>query len=706
MTPLVRVLVWLRRTTRAAAPALWGVALALAVALSSASKAWGATAYGLLALSSVVAVAGLADRRANDKSKPARDMRIGLLLVSTALGLAHRLEGSLDGALHSLVYVAIGVVSALARPGVAVTSALAAVGLEVTMRAIDGSPIAPTSLALHGLLGLVFALLHTLVLREEVSRVEGVSRRYVQREVERQREAARSYRLLSHGEGTARDQERLARSGVEEIHRSMLYALTLLRESLGAHTALLLWKNEPGTHLRVSELATESDAVADGPFLASDGLFAAVLTREEPVQLSEVQSQRLAYYVGPAPVKSVLAVPVMEEGYSRGVLVVDRLDRREFTEREEGLVTEAAAYALRAVHNERVFVQLERARGEQGKLYRAAEALGRVTTEQEVIAAAVQSAREIASLDFAAVTLFDEPSAKHEIRAASGDGCDALVGKSFQSPTCLVQMALDNRHPLPFRGEYDERRQVVFTKQVAPPSMPSILVLPMLVHDRPLGTLVLGSRKRHAFGDSVRSTLDVLSRHVAVSLSNARMVRRLEELATTDGLTGLYNKRALLELAEAKLRAARRFSRQLAVLVTDIDHFKKVNDTHGHDVGDVVIKGLGDVLRRAKRTIDAVARFGGEEFVVLCEETDSRGAHLLAERVREELGRTVFRTPAGDEVRVTCSIGVATFPDSGETWAELFKAADEALYHSKRSGRNRTTVWTPKLTPAAIAPAA
>ncbi len=175
------------------------------------------------------------------------------------------------------------------------------------------------------------------------------------------------------------------------------------------------------------------------------------------------------------------------------------------------------------------------------------------------------------------------------------------------------------------------------------------------------------------------------------------MIRRLSELATTDGLTGLLNKRALLEVAEQKIASAKRFGKSLAVLVTDIDPFKKVNDTYGHDVGDVVIKGLGEVLRRNKRNTDAVARFGGEEFVVVCEETDERGAMLLAERVREELEKTTFvAAPAAgsDEQRnfkVTCSIGVATFPATGASWDSLFRSADTALYSSKQEGRNRTT---------------
>ena len=217
----------------------------------------------------------------------------------------------------------------------------------------------------------------------------------------------------------------------------------------------------------------------------------------------------------------------------------------------------------------------------------------------------------------------------------------------------LSRWWLQNRCPLPYRGEHEGGQKVVLSKRVPWPSYPSLLVLPLVIHDRALGTLILGAKRRHAFGDSVRPTLEVLASHLAVSLSNARMVHKLETMATTDGLTSLFNKRAMLDAAAQKIAAATRFGRKLSVLVVDIDHFKRVNDTHGHDVGDVVIRGLGDVLKRQKRSTDVVARFGGEEFVVLREQTDEKGAMLLAERIRDELGKTLFRAPNG-VVSVTC----------------------------------------------------
>jgi diguanylate cyclase (GGDEF)-like protein len=475
------------------------------------------------------------------------------------------------------------------------------------------------------------------------------------------------------------------------------YALELLRRCLDLHTAVLLWRTDSGTHLRISELSTASDEIHDAPFSIGDGVLAAVIAKKEAVLLGNLRpSYKVPYYSGPCPVRALAAIPVIDDGIVRGVLALDRVENRAFTPHEHELVAQAARYCLRAIQNERVFVQLERAKVEQGKLYRAAQALGAALSEKDVVEAGVRAAREIASFELAAVTIWDEAGKMHEVCAARSEGneIEDLVGQRFKQNTGLVSMVVTNRFPLPYKGEFDPAHQVVLSKRLPWPNIPSLLVLPLLHHGRPLGTLILGAKRRHAFGDTVRPTLEVLASHLAVSLSNARMVHKLETMATTDGLTGLFNKRAMLDQAAAKVAAAQRFGRKLSVLITDIDFFKKVNDTYGHDVGDVVIKGLAEILKKQKRTTDVVARFGGEEFVILCEQTDEAGAALLGERIREELEATVFNTAQGP-LSVTCSVGIATFPEAGQSWEELFKGADEALYCSKRTGRNRVTAWAP-----------
>jgi len=712
MEPLVRAALAGRTLARKGHGVLLVCALGAYVSLGGAKAEAGPVTVAAIALWAVLLVPRVVRKLRDTNDAGLRlDFEIGALLTVALESALVRYDGGLSGHLSPALYVLVALVAAFARPLAGVLVVAWLLLLEAGLR-LEGSGHAdPSAFATHAGFVAAFALLNLTLLRAEVVRIRATARARVEAQLHRIREDARSYRLLGAGEESDRSEvraDRLARASVEEIHQSVHYALDLLRRSLDLHTAVLLWLNDAGTHLRISELSTGSNDIQDAPFAAGDGVIGAALAQRSRVSLHGLKpSFRVPYYLGPCPVRTLAAIPVLDGETLRGVLVIDRLENRAFSPHEEEIGGQAARFCLRAIQNERVFLQLERAKVEQGKLYRAAQALGGALSEQDVVEAGVKAAREIASFDYAAVTAYDEKAKTHEIVAAkSADGSiDDLVGVRFSHNTGLVSMVVQNRCPLPYRGEYDSGQKVdkvVLSKRLPWPSHPSLLVLPLVIHDRALGTLILGAKRWHAFGDSVRPTLEVLASHLAVSLSNARMVRKLETMATTDGLTGLFNKRAMLDSAAQKIAAAARFGRPLSVLMTDIDHFKKVNDTHGHDIGDVVIRGLADILKRQKRTTDIVARFGGEEFVALCEQTDEKGAMLLAERIREELAKTTFRTPQG-MLQVTCSIGIATFPEAGRDWDTLFKAADEALYVSKRSGRNRCTAWHPARKAAAPA---
>jgi two-component system cell cycle response regulator len=711
MEPLVRAFVAVRALARK------GHGILVVLGLSAYVVTGGATAeFGVEQGTALALWALLLTGRVRRKLRETRDagllldVEVGSLLAVALEAALVRLDGGLSGRLSPALYVLVALVAAFARPLAGVLVVVWILALEAGLRWVAPGPTELGAFATHAAFVATFALLNLTLLRAEVARIRVTARARVEAQLVRIREDARSYRLLGGGEAADREEvrsDRLARASVEEIHQSVHYALDLLRRSLDLHTAVLLWLNDAGTHLRISELSTSSNEVQDAPFPAGDGVLGAVLAKRTPVSLQGLKpSFRVPYYPGPCPVRTLAAMPVLDGETLRGVLAIDRLDSTPFSPEEEEMGAQAARFCLRAIQNERVFLQLERAKVEQGKLYRAAQALGSALSEQDVVEAGVKAAREIASFDLAAVTLYDEEARTHEVVAAkSADGkIDDLVGVRFAHNTGLVSMVVQNRCPLPYRGEYEAGHKVVLSKRLPWPAHPSLLVLPLVLHERALGALILGAKRRHAFGDPVRPTLEVLASHLAVSLSNARMVQKLETMATTDGLTGLFNKRAMLDAAAQKVAASARFDRKLAVLMTDIDHFKKVNDTYGHDVGDVVIRGLADILKRQKRTTDIVARFGGEEFVVLCEQTDEKGAMLLAERIREELGKTSFRTTSktGAALSVTCSIGVAIFPEAGRDWEALFKAADEALYVSKRSGRDRCTAWrAPSSRPAA-----
>jgi diguanylate cyclase (GGDEF)-like protein len=171
-----------------------------------------------------------------------------------------------------------------------------------------------------------------------------------------------------------------------------------------------------------------------------------------------------------------------------------------------------------------------------------------------------------------------------------------------------------------------------------------------------------------------------------------RVEAALAEAAQTDALTGLLNRRAIITGLQAEVSRYNRTQAPFSLLVCDIDHFKRVNDTYGHDVGDQVLKNVSDRLRTACRQHDLIARWGGEEFVVLLPETDLQGGMAAAEKLRESMTADVF--PAGvQDLDLTLSIGVAAY-EPGQTLDDCVKAADTAMYQAKSLGRNRVQAGT------------
>ncbi len=164
---------------------------------------------------------------------------------------------------------------------------------------------------------------------------------------------------------------------------------------------------------------------------------------------------------------------------------------------------------------------------------------------------------------------------------------------------------------------------------------------------------------------------------------------KLRQLADTDFLTVLLNRRAFLAAADDTLAFCRRYKRSMATLMIDIDHFKRINDTHGHPAGDDTIKQIAEVIQQSIRTTDKAARFGGEEFVVLLRETDQPTVLLLAERIRRSIEEAIIRHGALT-IPVTVSIGLALFAENDRDVQGIIERADQGLYTAKKTGRNRT----------------
>lgn len=690
MTALVQAALRVRRTARSswglAAAALLGAFLVGGFFLPGHTPWWGLLAWGL----TWVAVLGV---RARPILAQAADPRLifelGVLMIVGVQALI-QLQGGTSGPFYPLHYVAVAVCVAfatrLAGAGIVIFAAVLDLAISFFAEGIDD----PLALGTHVLFIASFGAISLILTRAEIIRVRRRSELEVEARRKKERDETRLFRLVAPSSDALRDEERVHRTSVEEIHRALYHAVELLHQTLGLHSCVLLMPSEDGESLNIVELVTASDDIAEGPFSLGSGAVGAAVRREVTTNLYPIRPgyRGLCYYRGPALVRAFLAVPVIDKGRVHAVLCADRLDDRPFTPAEEEMIRGSTPYIIRAVENERVFAQLQRSKMEQEILYRGSRALSEARNQDSVMEVGLAAAAEIAHYDFAAITEYDRESRKHTVRRAIGDGALEFQGLRFRDNASLTAMVVKNRHYLPYRGEFDAKQQVLFTKKARLKGMESLLVLPLVAREEPIGTLIVAARNESAFRGSIRETLEALGNQLAVAMANARAVRLLEEKATTDGLTGCLNKRAFLLEMEQRILAAQRFRRKLSIIVTDLDHFKAVNDTYGHASGDRVLQELGRVLQRVKRETDVVARFGGEEFCVLCEETDARGARLLAERVREELANTEVPTELGP-LKVTASLGVATFPDHASTAEALFAQGDKALYEAKHRGRNQ-----------------
>ena len=305
--------------------------------------------------------------------------------------------------------------------------------------------------------------------------------------------------------------------------------------------------------------------------------------------------------------------------------------------------------------------------------------------------------------------------------AADAVGADAATLWMFTStrtelhPSRTVGIDNDGSHPIAIGdgvvGFVAERATPAILPSAAgprparnEPSFPVAIAVPVYTEDRIIAVLAVYRRDADSgFTPEDLETIVFLAEQGGVALENVRLHEEAQRLSLTDGLTGTWNRRYFQMQFRQVLATATRFERPFSILMLDLDRFKDLNDTYGHQRGDAILIEFSQRVKQTLREVDTFARYGGEEFICLLSETDEEGARTTGEKIREAIRSQPFGAIGEEPVSVTVSIGVAAYPHHGPSFNELVEAADRALYRAKEGGRDRVEVADPSPPPLKVA---
>lgn len=410
-------------------------------------------------------------------------------------------------------------------------------------------------------------------------------------------------------------------------------------------------------------------------------------------------------------VKSILGLPLIADGKKLGAVIITYDQPHHFSEAEISLSEQAARIIALAILKAKLFESEKERTKELARANKTITALGNAATQ-------VEAEKNLDRMVEVLGEVLADLGLHSMVLLQSSVGENIVIHKLSESVHLVYAGAENLAHneqdyQLPSSGltHYNElinHKQIIFLENVfetvgsiiphldqldpedfepqdSPQSDSQGFLLPLVPGKKVFGCLLI-------WGPDINNqdvpAFSLFASQIAVAFENARLMEKIQQIAITDDLTGLYNRRGLYEIGRLEIERTRRYEMPLAAIVIDIDHFKKVNDQHSHAIGDQVLRSFAKCVQENTRELDVVGRIGGEEFVILLPGSDHKSAQRTAARLQKLITNNVTHTSAG-EIKITVSQGVAILDGSMQDLNELIKAADRALYRAKESGRNR-----------------
>ena len=381
------------------------------------------------------------------------------------------------------------------------------------------------------------------------------------------------------------------------------------------------------------------------------------------------------------------------------VTIGKRENNQSFDDTDRYFLQQLSAHAVVCINTCRLYQKRQREKEDLDKtlqnlslLYSIGKAMNYISDLKNLLQYILSKAIEVTFAEKGSLMLYDMETDQLNIRVIAG-----MEDTDFQAKVNNNEIACRSFKP----GEGIAGRVYMTAKPIVVNDIKeddffidsensyvrSILCIPMVVFNDVIGVINV-TNKRHgkAFTDEDVEMMKAVADQAAVAINKAQ----LWDMAVTDSLTGLFVRRYFLVKLQEELHRAERYNNILSVVMADLDHFKNINDTYGHDAGDRVLKAIGQFLQQNVRDVDVVARYGGEEFVIMIPEAAKDAAHSLSERLRKQMSELKI----DDFPPITISLGIATYPHDGSDIGDLIKKADAAMYAAKRAGRNRVVKYS------------
>lgn len=409
----------------------------------------------------------------------------------------------------------------------------------------------------------------------------------------------------------------------------------------------------------------------------------------QPVAVLEYPTHPLAVaYLVEAGLQSLLTVPVTTGDDCLGILhIFNFKTRKRFTDRQVALAVSVGRQVGIAIQNAR-HLENTRRRAEESEILR--QSIADVTSAldlDEVLDKILVNLAKVVPYNSSCVFLDINGS----LRMVAGRGLpnkDLILNTDISADDPLMSTIRAARYPVTLRDAQQDPR---FCNWGDSFYIRAWMGVPLIAREQVIGFLTIDSEEVGAYGPTQAALALAFANQVAAAISNARLFKRVQDLATIDPLTGLYNRRHFFDVAHQEFDFAHNQNSGLIALMMDIDHFKRINDTFGHQVGDQVLQTIAERLKRCLRTNDTICRYGGEEFTAILPGADLRVARAVAERLRLSANESI-ETSVGP-VSISISLGVAALDETCGSLDDLLKHADKALYVSKQMGKNRVSVW-------------